>query len=456
MLILTALIWFAIVFSTLALFGWQTSFHLSNQRRISIADSTNILGALSYDWQNKLLYLVLLLGPFAFLSLLEPILLFPGGIWIIYAILSNYGPYYTISFHYPSFALPFIVVASIFGFKKIASPLKKRRAKIASIILCSLFFLMAILSSPIGSFNIGNYPWTGPFGIPDITPHDDYVQKIAELIPGNASVLTGNDLFPLVAQRASAYVFPFSATFPSNLTSQNSTKDSYSTFNGTMETYLRKVEYVLYDSSTDIAASVILPTLNGVRDFGLYAEADGAILLKKAYSGTPVFSVPYERTFRSGNLISINSTIVQDPFSESGNVLYHYSPVSSSDFWHGPGLFLGCNGTYSVDFRLKLVENASTPPISLAVDEWPTISNITLKGSASLWYIPNVNFFAGNQIYLSAATLQVSNFTQTGSYQTFSLQFKVEKPGGLEFVGLNVPKATRIYLDYIKLSQVTT
>ena len=206
--------------------------------------------------------------------------------------------------------------------------------------------------------------------------------------------------------------------------------------------------------ASDIASTVIFPTLNEAKAFGLYAEADGAVLLKKGYAGDPVFFVPIERTFRSNDLVSINSTIVQDTTSESGNVLYHYSSNSTSDFWHGPGLFLA-RGTYSVDFRLKLIGNTSSSPISLAVDEWPTISNIVMKGSASLWYVPNLTFIGGNQTYLSATSLQVTDFIQKGSYQTFTLHFSLEHPGGLEFVGLTVTQGTSIYLDYIKLAQVS-
>jgi uncharacterized membrane protein len=452
-LILVAIVWLSFIFSTTASLGWQTSFHLSNQRRVSLADSVNVLGALSYDWQSKILYLVLLFGPFAFLVFLAPIRLFPGGLWILYSLLSNYGPYYTISFHYPSFAIPFIIVAAIFGLKKIQKPSNKRRTQITSLILCCAIGLATIVASPVGPFHLGNYPWTGPFGIPNITPHAKYVHDLAELIPANASVLTGNDLFPLVAQRTNAYVFPFSTTFPDNSTDSNNVIDTYTDFNGTLDTYLRKVEYVLYDSTSDIAAAVIFPTRNAAKDFGLYAEADGAILLKRGYVGSAVLFVPYERIFRSNDLVPINSTIVQDSSSESGMVLYHNSPDSTSDFWHGPGHFLAY-GTYSVDFRLKLAGNSSSSPILLAVDEWPSIINIEMSGSASLWYIPKLTYLNGNQTYLTSNSLEMTDFTQKGSYQTFSLQFTVQQPGGFGFVGLAVPKATSIYLDYIKLTQV--
>jgi uncharacterized membrane protein len=453
-LILVAIIWLALVFSTLVLFGWQTSFHLSQERRFSIADPFNLPGALSYDWQAKLTYIALILCPFAFLSLLDPIRLLPGGLWIIFAVLSNYPPYYSLGCHYLSFAIPFVVVSSIFGVKRIYKPSNKQRTQIMSLILCCAIGLATIASSPIGPFHLGNNPWTGPFGIPTMTLHDQYVHDLVDLIPVNASVLTSNDLFPLVAQRINAYVFPFSATFPSNTTDSISALDTYKDFNGTLDSYLRKAEYILYDGTVDRAESVIFPTREAAKDFGLYAEADGAILLKRGYVGNPVFFVYYQRIFRSNDLVVINSTIIQDPSSESGYVLYHYSPNSTSDFWYGPACFLA-RGTYSVGFRLKIAENPPSSPILLAVVEWPCIVNITMKGSASMRYFPDITWRSGNQEVLSYTSLQVTDFTQQMTYQTFSLQFTVEQPGGFEFVGLAVPNATSVYLDYITLNQVS-
>ncbi len=453
-LILTATIWLAVVFLLGSLLGWQTaSFHPAIQRRALIANSLNLWGALSYDLQAKLLYLVLLLGPFAFLSLLEPALLLPGSLWMLYAMLSNYPPYYSLSFQYPSFVIPFVVAASIFGSKKILESLRRQRTRVISATLCCAIGLATIASSPVGPFHLGNHPWAGPFGIPTVTPHDQYVHDLIDLIPTNASVLTGNDLFPFVAQRPNAYVFPFSAAFPNNSTAPNDDVETYADFNGTLDTYLRKVEYVLYDAQTDIAGAVILPTRNITRNFGLFAEADGAILLKREYTGNPVLFVPYERIYRWNDLAPINGTVVWDQSSESGNVLYHYSPTSSSDFWYGPGCFLA-RGTYSVDFRLKLEGSPPSSPLTLAVVKWGAIANITMMGSESMWYIPNVSIESETQTYISTVRLETRDFIQEESYQTFTLQFRVDQPSGFEFCGLAVPHATGVYVDYIKLSQV--
>lgn len=445
-LIFVAAMWLVLVFSTSAVLGWQTSFHLSNIRRVSMADSLNVLGALSYDWQTKLLYLSLVLGPFAFLSLLDPVRLFPGALWVLYALLSNYSPYYSISFQYPSFVVPFVLASAIFGLKKLQARSNKYRNRTMSLALCIVIGVATVASSPVGPYHIGNHVWAQPFGIPTMTPHKQSLYDLIKLIPANASVLTSNDLFPQVAQRINAYVFPFSATF-----------QRLEDFSVTLDNYLQESDYILYDPLSDQAATVLLPSRSAFSDFGLYAESDGAILLKKAHTGAPVIFVPIQKVFRSDDLLSVNSSTIKDSSSESGKVLYHFSNTSTSDFWYGPGYFLA-RGTYSIDFRLKLGDtagNSSSHVISVAAVEWPASATIDMSGSPSMWFIPTIVWQSVPQRILLANDLHTSAFNRTGSYQTFNMRLVVEQPGGFEFVGLNVPNATVVYLDYVRLIQVS-
>jgi uncharacterized membrane protein len=453
LIIFAALIWLVIIFLTLTFLGWQTSFHLSNQRRVSIADSANILGALSLDWQAKLLFIGIVFGPFLFLAFLEPWLLLPGGMWIAYSILSNYSPYYSIGFHYLSFVIPFVVTASIFGFKKLFILTKGKSTKLFAVAMCIAIAVSTVAASPIGPYHVGNNHWIEPFGVPTITAHDQYIHNLADLIPADASVLAGADLFPLVANRLNAYVFPLSATFPSNGTDLIDTSGVYSTFNGALDYYLQKVDYVFYDGTEDIAASVLFPKLNGSAAFGVYGEADGALLLKKNFIGEPVLFVPFEKTFTYRDLILVNSTAVTDSASTSGKVICHYSPDTRSDCWYGPGFFLS-QGKFLVSFTLKYNGNTTLSPISLAVINWPTKVEVTMEGSAAMWYQPNLSLSSGNQKVLTASTLEPNDFSEKMKYQTFSLQFDQDEPGGLEFVGLSVPSGLTVFLDNIELLQV--
>jgi hypothetical protein len=281
--------------------------------------------------------------------------------------------------------------------------------------------------------------------VPVLTPHDQYLLDLAGLIPANHSVLTSKALLPKVPPNTTGYIFPFETVF-------KNPED----FNNTMDSLLSTSDFIFYDAQRDPTVSVTLQAWN-VLDlgFGLYAEADGAILLRKGYVGNPVYFVPLERTFRSGDLTPVNSTIIQDPLSESGKVLYHYSPDSVSDFWYGPGVFLA-RGTYVVSFRLKLYTvsgELTSYPISIAVAEWPSAVNITMVTS-NAGYVPQVVLQPGDQIVLTADSIELADFTQMGTYQNFFLEFTVDQPGGFEFVGLQVPGAAGVYLDYLRLSQV--
>lgn len=453
MLIVVAIVWLAIVFLTLALFGWQTSFHSSNQRRLSIAGSADIVGALSNDWQAKLLFLGLVFGPFAFLSLFDPVFLLPGGIWIAYAMFSNYLPYYTLGFQYMSFAVPFVLASSVFGLKRIYGRLKGRRTQFMTILLGFTICVSTVVASPIGPYHVANNAWIAPFGFPVVTYHDQLIHTLVDLIPANASVLAGADLFPLVAERLDSYVFPFSATFPTNSTCSDSTIYGYTSFNSTLDYYLRKVDYVLYDGTADITAVVVFPEQAAAREFGVYAEADGAVLLKKGYVGSPVVFMAIERTFTSSDIVPVGSSVVYDASSESGRVLYHYSPDLTSDLWYGPGVFLS-QGSYSVEFKLKVEGAPMISLISLAVIEWPTNYNIAMDGSASMWYMPRITFGSDEQTVLSNVTLKGVDFAGQMHYQSFSLEFEIKRPGSFEFAGLSVPNNTRVYLDRITLKQV--
>ena len=72
-----------------------------------------------------------------------------------------------------------------------------------------------------------------------------------------------------------------------------------------------------------------------------------------------------------------------------------------------------------------------------------------------MWFIPTIVSQYVPQKVVLATPLQTNAFIRAGSYQTFNLQFTVEQPGGFEFVGLAVLNSAKVYLDYVKLTQVT-
>jgi len=207
--------------------------------------------------------------------------------------------------------------------------------------------------------------------------HDNNLHKILDLIPSNASILTQNDIFPHISGRRNAYVFPFSSTF------ENPTD-----FIPTLRTYISEVEYILIDWSSDPITSIFLFELNVTEQFGLLAEADGTLLLKRDYFGSPILFVAYTKIFNVHDLLLVNGQVVKD--EKSGNPVLHHSTLDNiDDFWYGPGFFLS-SGHYFVDYSIKISGSTDLNILQLAIIEWPAVTNIEMSGSQSMWFVPKL------------------------------------------------------------------
>ena len=180
------------------------------------------INALSYDWVAKLSFLAILLGPFLFLLLLAPrsiILLIP---WLTISLLSNNSPYYQFGTQYPAFILPAVVYGSIMGANNIVQRLKKPKIfgrlnrkllfGLVGVSLLASAIGFQLYSGPFVTNGVGRYP-SITYGFPNPTPQSMFVSKVLELVPKDASILTQNNIFPLVSNRANAYVTPMSVYY---------------------------------------------------------------------------------------------------------------------------------------------------------------------------------------------------------------------------------------------------
>jgi uncharacterized membrane protein len=431
-----------VMFYTFSLFlGWQGSFHPSNLRRISLGTSSPLEG-LSFDWQAKLLFAVLIFGPTALLSFLDLPRLIPAGFWTSVALLSNYPPYYQLSVHYPVFVIPFVVYSAIFGFGKLRA-LHPSRAKLLSALLCCTVVASALVASPVSYFNLGNWSGGSP-GLPVVTSHEVYLQDLVNLIPNNASILTQNNIFAHLSQRGNAYAIPFSSTFPNP-----------DDFYPTLDSYIRSVSYILIDGATDpLSASLILSVGAVKSDFGVYAEADGALLLLRSYARPPILFVPLQSSYNYASLVIKSGSVIADPSSSSKFVLHRNASDPTGDFWYGPRVFLS-SGNYSVNFRLKTVSSSSLGIITIAVSDWPSNVTVSMEGSPTMWYVPQVQVTSFPQGRVASVLVTSQDLSPLDSYQTVSIQFHVERPSGFEFDGLGAQAGTSLYLDAIQLSQVS-
>lgn len=237
--------------------------------------------ALSYDAYLKLLYIILIFGPLQFQSVRSS-LSFVTLAWLGPALLSNYSPYYLLGGHFPAYVIPFVFAAAVKAlekdFRRVHIPYNKGYLK--NILV--LGFLSSLFISPLSPLILTAkiyLPYFSDYYIPNVGEHEVLLQRIVNLVPPDASVLTHNNIFPHFSGRLDAYVYPLSSMVSSlsEVEMQNY-----------IEELFRKSEYVMTDNVFDPdTTNQILSRIQNGTDYGLYAYGDEIYLFKRGYSDSP-------------------------------------------------------------------------------------------------------------------------------------------------------------------------
>lgn len=299
--------------------------------------------ALSYDFLAKISYLLILFGPLAlrpFFSIKHVLPAFP---WLLFALFSNYQPYYGISNQYPAYVIAFIFIAAIFALvdKNGIGDLKVLERRLAAMFLCSL--VAFVMVSPLSPLVTIVYPESG---LGSMTEHKEFIHEILAHVPPDASIITQSNIFPHVSSRINAYVIP---------TIHPIWRRKASEFKSFTNETLKNVEFILVDIKSDpYACKLVFPLLQENDEFRVFASADGIILFQKDYDGNATILAPYNVTYDYRDLTVYSGEIVDDPNSTSGMVLYFngssgYSPM----FWYGPRAVLP-PGKYNVTLKLRI------------------------------------------------------------------------------------------------------
>jgi hypothetical protein len=365
-------------------------------------------------WTDKLTYLLYLFGPVAFLAILDPLTLVLSAPWLLISFISSGNQYYSIVFQYSGFVAPFVFISAIYGFRRVLN-----MGMIRGLHLMKMLLMLIMATSIIFAFAIS--PIGINMSIPTLNAHDELLNKIISYIPSEASLLTQNDLFPHVSKNLNAFLYPTSSQY--------------------------SFDYVLFDTTSwwftqhdpvfnmTPSGSELLPGMLESGNYGVYASADGILLLKRGYLEEAKLLVPAIATFNLVNLtVPTGDPFIQeqiDSTSASGNVLLHRKGGNlSSPFWFGPYKAFP-PGLYEVTFRLK----------TTAID---------------FGYIATLDVAAneGHQV-LSSRRLYGHDFPKTDDWNNISMLFLNKKPQLLEFRGLDVSNSTDLYLDFIELKQTS-
>jgi len=363
---------------------------------------SNLIFRLTNNLFPKLWYILAMSWPFFFTPLLSPrfILILP---WFLVAFTLNYGPYYTIGYQYSLVVIPFFAVASIYGTKRLLFYIGTFNWKKISnlIIVSALIFSIwtsTSLQFPITFFDAG---------------YAERANRVINLLPGNASVLTINSLHPHVSSRYEAWVLPLTYDEPYKgfETGISTIWKEYAT------NFLRTKEpdFIFWDinkggieaHNLNLTIYELLPRVH----YGVYAFLGEILLLKKGYEETPLIYESSNRTYNSANLTNyVPCQIVEDSTSRSGKVLFCMTRKGNVTFWGAPDIFL-THGRYMVKFGIKASKmtskvtnifvlevdmgseslNSTVSAIDVEKDEWKefyfefevkdTLACVSLKGT---------------------------------------------------------------------------
>ena len=368
-----------------------------------------VVKSLTFEGANKVMYLEYLFAIVAFLPILAPVELVMALPWFMISLLSVETTFYSPGWQYFANVVPFLMIAAVYGMKRL-------RVKVHSIdfvrfliALLAVVVILSVLTTPLNPSTWGKT--SGAYNNAELSEHDALLESVIKLIPANASILTLNNIFPHVSNRADLYLW-----YPPS-----------------------PPEYILYDvKSPDIndrignaTSSEIISQELSLAQYGTVASTDGIVLMEKGYTGEPTIFQPFTAEYNFSNLIVSTGETIHDLSSISKVVLLH--PVTSpngSVFWYGPYVTLS-PGWYQATFRLEV--NSTNVGYVMTLDATAHNANETL---------------AEQQVY-------GNDFPGPLTWTNITISFYVDQVlTGIEFRGVSVSNATAVYLDLIELQQI--
>jgi uncharacterized membrane protein len=304
----------------------------------------NVGAALQFQGSDKIVYLLMLFGCFAFLPLFGELrYLGPVVGWIGLAVLSNTPQEYSFGSQYLGYVSPFLFAGAVGGIVLlrpwVANHLgtgagsSARGTDSASrtrhwtlprseeVILPGVVVIALVVTVGVGNPLLA-HPAAGlpaiQFGFPAPDAHTMLLGRIIDLIPASATVLTTDHLFPQLSDRAQAYVLPTAEEFAGN---------SSITYQSTLQGWIDNSTYVLLDFTLDPYPSELMQFFGNYAGFGIEAAGNGIFLLERGWTGSPLpgYSSPSTVTFSSAQWASNSKGVSVNP----SNQTFEY-PIPSS------------------------------------------------------------------------------------------------------------------------------
>jgi hypothetical protein len=294
---------------------------------------------------------------------------------------------------------------------------------LALLILSTLVFsiYLPIVPDPTKSWN---------FTFPLNSHRNELIDQMLSLIPSNASILTQNDIFPHLSNRAEAYMYlDFSEISVDYILVDNASQ---------WYTWAQPAQFGTRIPPCDYVKNAIDSGTYGTYASANYTNEGFIFLLKKGYSGRPITGEPvvfnlYSRSFNFKELFSGNGSVVKDASSASGFVM-NCGVDNYGVLWFGPYVNL-LPGLYKVTYVIKVDEttNKNSNDLLLVVDVTHSSGKVTVRETPV--YRWNVS---SNEGWLNA-----------------TLIFGLTQPAqDVEFRGIGV-EAYNVSLDYLTVNQIS-
>ncbi len=216
-------------------------------------------------------YLGGLLVSAGFMSLFSPVILGLSAPVVGMNVFSAWSWTYSEGAHYSASIVPFVVVSGIQGLDWLARQFWERWGVPRRKAINGLAVLVLLISG-YHHYQVGVSPLARGFRPPGLTPHHRLAREFMALIPPDAPLSAQSGLYPHLAHREKAYLFPA----------------------------INDAEYVFLDvtsPSYPISVEKLYGKVRGLLDsqeFGVLAAQDGYLLLKKDSSESLETDLPDE------------------------------------------------------------------------------------------------------------------------------------------------------------------
>lgn len=350
----------------------------------------------------KISYIAILTAPLAFLPFDSPLELLPAAPYLFLAIVTDYQPYFTITWQYPALiSVPFFVAA--------ISGLSQQNWKRIKWKLIGGMVIFVVLLSP-GSPLISQFSVRWTIDLPNSEMELRY--QALSMIEENATVLAQENIFPNIAQRQVVYTLWPSNTEPPDYI------------------VIDVFETLFYHSPPDLSTKdAMLNYVQGHR-YGVAAIVNGFVVLKKNYKGATNVLVPLRTSLDLGQIqkksvafedyIKETHFFISDWVKAKENYLFLNKSVAAVAWW---GPYINAPpGKYKVEIRYSSDDTPPEPIMDLIVYYW---------GNGPKY--PDTTY---------AAKRVWGNETIPGQINTTTMEFELDdwsKP--LEIVGTGLGKA---------------